>query len=165
MGGPSGFTPDGAQLVTGSRHRVRSWKLRTGDLTRELRVGGLIDLRSRVALSPDGTRLATVNNWRTVQVLDATTGQQQLRVTHCGIASVDGEVFAVAFSPDGTRLATAGSNKTVRVWDATSGRLQLQVTHGQRVFAVAFSPDGARLVTAGGDRTARIWDATSRTFR
>ena len=152
------FSPDGTRLATGSaRRRVRIWKLRTPDKAQVLRVGSVFMDVYAVAFSPDGTRLATSSDVQVARIWDATTGAQQLRVTHGGGCWV----FAVAFSPDGTRLATGSGDKTARIWDATTGAQQLRVTHDGEVHAVAFSPDCTRLATGSWDKTARIWDATT----
>jgi WD40 repeat protein len=65
-----------------------------------------------VAFNPDGTRLASAGNDKTVTVWDAATGQEVLTLT--GHASV---VQSVAFSPDGQRLASASEDRTVKVWE------------------------------------------------
>lgn len=79
---------------------------------RILRVGQWV---YALAISPDGTLLATTGNRRRVRMWDLRTGGMVWEQQVGGWLT---EVWAVAFSPDGTRLATDG-NKTVRIWDAS----------------------------------------------
>ncbi len=66
-----------------------------------------------LAWSPDGTRIASASNDKTVLVWDAATGNPFF--TYRGHSRW---VYAVAWSPDGIRIASAGTDKSVQVWQA-----------------------------------------------
>ncbi|MEO8953929.1 MAG: serine/threonine-protein kinase, partial [Ktedonobacteraceae bacterium] len=85
--------------------------------TRLLTYQGHTDAVYAVAWSPDGTRLASGSDDKTVQIWDANSRQVLLnRIYHTDF------VIAVVWSPDGTRLASGSGDKTVQIWDANSGR-------------------------------------------
>lgn len=113
---------------------------------------------SSVAISPDGTRLASscVHGDRSrVVIFDAISGKQ---TADCDAHHAN--LWALTFSPDGTRLATCGEDKVARVWNAATGALLVTCRgHAIKVLGVAFSPDGSRLVTASSDGTVRQWDS------
>jgi WD40 repeat protein len=108
-----------------------------------------------VAFSPDGRRLASASQDKSVKVWDAATGRELLTLR--GPAD---RVQKVAFHPDGGSLAAASWDGTVTVWDATNGQERFTLRgHRGPVWGVAFSPDGRRLASAGADHTVKVWEA------
>jgi hypothetical protein len=112
-----------------------------------------------VSYSPDGTRIVTGSEDKTVRLWDAETGKpvgEPLR----GHTSW---VNSVSFSPDSTRIVTGSKDKTVRLWDAATGQPVGDPLRGHTdaVNSVSFSPDGTRIVSGSKDRTVRLWDAVT----
>jgi WD40 repeat protein len=145
-------------LLDSARWDYRDWEhryLHTLFNTSHLTFLGHTGWVSSVTFSPDGKRIASGSQDRTVKVWDAQTGHELLTIKgHTDWAP------GVAFSPDGTRLASASFDRTVKVWDAQSGRQLLDLKgHTNRVTSVAFSPDGRRLASGSDDHTLKLWDA------
>jgi WD40 repeat protein len=108
-----------------------------------------------VAYSPDGRRIVSGSEDKTVRVWDAQNGEK-LNV----LRGHEINVCSVCYSPDGRRIVSGSSDKTVRVWDAQSGVEQAVLRgHEGNVNSVAYSPDGRRIVSGSGDETIRVWDA------
>ncbi len=128
---------------------MKVWDAGSGQETLTLK--GHTDKVRSVVFSPDGKRLASASDDRTVKVWDTATGQVTLT-----LKGHTGPVTSVTFSADGKRLASASDDRTVRVWDADKEVLSLK-----GVNSVAYSPDGKRLASASHDGTVKVWDATT----
>jgi WD40 repeat protein len=96
-----------------------------------------------VALSPDGTTIATVGA-EGLTLLDARDGA--LLASPRGL----GALRSLAFSVDGRFIATGGEDNRTTIWEAATGRPVRSVggSDAAPITGVAFSPDGALLATA-----------------
>ena len=164
------FTPDGSSLVTASRDNyVRVWKPAHDSLdailTRpdgpspwpestsvkwlERILAGHGERVRCIAISPDGTRIASGGGDNLVKLWDAKTGENMLTLRgHRGF------VEAVSFTPNGHHLASASRDRTVKFWNIAG--------HTGAVTSIAFGPNGngTTLATGGADRTAKLWDVS-----
>jgi WD40 repeat protein/predicted acylesterase/phospholipase RssA/CRP-like cAMP-binding protein len=104
-----------------------------------------------VTVSPDGQRIASGANDRTVRILDG-EGRP------LAVLDRKGAVRAVAFSPDGALIASADTARRV-VLAAADGTAPISADlHRDAVVQLAWSPSGDRLASVSDDGTVRIWD-------
>ncbi|WP_165244953.1 WD40 repeat domain-containing serine/threonine protein kinase [Paludisphaera soli] len=106
-----------------------------------------------LAVSPDGLRLASVDDSGRVRVRDAETGGMVAEYAS-GVQS-----FAVRYSPDGGSLAVADREGRILILEAESARL-VRTINGDDIElrALAYSPDGRTLAAGGLGRVVRLWD-------
>jgi WD40 repeat protein len=107
-----------------------------------------------LAVSPDGSALASGGNDKTVRLWDLTTGRLRHRLD-----AHDRPVAALAFSPDGRTLASGPSDGgPVKLWDAAAGTVLRSFDVSAGVSHLAFSPDGRSLVAASPREVLACWD-------
>lgn len=137
------FSASGGALVTAAT-AARLWDPATG-----LGLGVPVFHREvlwAVALSPDGTLLATGGEDWHVRVWDVRSGKQVMDP----LPHPDG-VRHITFSPDGRWLAT-GTWWEARIWDMATGRpLGPPLEGDSSDRRVAFHPDGALISTVVGN--------------
>jgi len=122
---------------------------------------------SALSWSPDGIKLASGSNDKTVKIWNPATGRELCEL------SVDGRVDSIAFAPCGNSLAVASNNfsgggsYSVQIFttDESTGNLACQSTlrgqdryHDHAIKSLSWSPDSTRLVTGSADGTAKIWN-------
>jgi WD40 repeat protein len=101
-----------------------------------------------MAFSPDGWRIVSGSNDKTVRVWDAERGQE----LRC-LRGHEYPVGSVAYSPDGRWIVSGSFDDTVRVWDAESGEC-VEVIEG--------SGDVVAIARATAPGPAGEWRAISR---
>ena len=104
--------------------------------------------------SPDGTKLASGSQDKTVRLWDTDTNEE-LAI----LQKHTGWINALAFSSDGKRLASGSTDKTVNLWDTDTGELIRTLTgHLNGIVALSFSPDGSTLASGSTDGTIKFWN-------
>ena len=118
-----------------------------------------IETRERVtniALSPDGSLLATTTNITPTRLWDAQTGA----LISTGETNL-GAAWSVAFSPDSQVYVSADGDTVIRVYNR-KGKLLYTVDGGlEEPFAVSFRADSKQFAVAGADGVIRLFDTAS----
>jgi WD40 repeat protein len=150
------FSADGKSLFTASGENViageaKQWNVADGSLVRTF--DGHKDILYSMALSPDGTILATGSYDHKIKLWEIASGKE-IKTLH----GHNGAVFGLAFRPDGQILASASGDRTVKLWNVAKGeRVDTLSQPTKDVNCVAFSIDGKRLYAGGLDSRIRVW--------
>jgi WD40 repeat protein len=136
---------------------------------------GKLALRSHplnsVAWSPDGRRLAIVDQDANVQLWDAVTSQFVQELPNPAPPEYPSSLpIRAAFSPDGTRLAVSGEGTLLAIWDMASGQPVAQVDISGT--GMVWSPDGTEIAlvvdsqpVAGDSQQVVVVDAATGNIR
>ena len=113
---------------------------------------------SRIAVSPDGHRLATRVSGSEVQIWDLRARMPPLTLQ----GTAGAYAGTITFSPDGALVAATLGAAQAGLWDSRSGVLVRSMSgHTGAVVRVLFSPNGSLLATGSADRTARLWNVST----
>ncbi len=143
-------TDSGNKWIVGE---IKLWDVDTGNVT--WTANGHAEAVTAIAFSPDGSRILSGSDDKTLKVWDASTGQEML--------TLEGHTKSIrdaAYSPNGSRIVSGSSDATLRIWDGTTGDpIAVLSRHEKEVTAVAYSPDGSRIASVSQDKTIKIWHA------
>ncbi len=114
-----------------------------------------------LALSPDGSLVASGHRDGTIDLIDAHT--RELRGTLHGHK---GGIRGLDFSPSGDQLVSVGTDGTIRLWSVLGEQNMQGRILGRTddvVMGVRFHPNGASVVSADGDGAVSLWDTVQTT--
>jgi WD40 repeat protein len=151
-----GLSADGLRLACLVPQGIRVWDTKAGKNFLVVKLAAAPTAFGRLALSPDGKRLAAIvpaapDQPSGIKVWETDTGMEAGQ-----FAGEPGGVGFLAFSPDGKRLAARFGNR-VKVWDVAAAEVVAN-SEFEAVSAVSFSPDGKHLAVVEQD-TVDLLDA------
>jgi cytochrome c len=136
------FLQDGRVATAGEDARIALW--RAGEQTPGAVLEGHQAPVVGLALSPDGSTLASASWDHTVRLWPLTGGAPRVLEGH------QQNVNGVAFTPDGTSVVSVGYDASLRVWPLAGDGSPLIVTMPTPLNSVVVAGDG-EIATAGAD--------------
>jgi WD40 repeat protein len=123
---------------------------------------GHLGFISSLAITPDGTKVVSGSNDRTIKIWNLTTGQELLTFFPCystaGLLSWLFFLF-VKVTPDGTKVIAGSTEGTIEIWDLNiEQELCTLYAHTETLTTVDITPDGEKIVSGSVDKTIKVWD-------
>ena len=123
---------------------------------------GHLGFISSLAITPDGTKVVSGSNDRTIKIWNLTTGQELLTFFPCystaGLLSWLFFLF-VKVTPDGTKVIAGSTEGTIEIWDLNiEQELCTLYAHTETLTTVDITPDGEKIVSGSVDETIKVWD-------
>jgi WD40 repeat protein len=117
--------------------------------------GGLYGGVSKLAWSPDGTQIASVNVDGSLRVWSASTGQTLARYTS-PVGFV--KVLSMAWLPNNYLLILSErADNTIDAWSPFTGEVYMSMSLPTTIYAGAWSPDGSRIAFDDGHHAVQVW--------
>ena len=179
------FSPDGNTIAAAHEdHTIDFFDTVTGEHNKRIVGHNFQDLTysmgsfAELTLSPDGTKLVSMNFDRSINLCDITSGQCRLLIPH---SPSYGNLNRFLFSLDSNILAGIYSDGFIGLWDANTGKEQhlserirfykknrqllRDINLLEREFGIAFSPDSQILASASSDHSIQLLDTTTGDIR
>jgi WD40 repeat protein len=146
------FVPGGKYLAAGYALSgdIYLWDLATGKVVRKFT--GHTGRGVALAVSPDGRRLLSWSEDRTLRLWEVETGRELRKLAAPAVGA------SGVFSPDGKKVLTFGDDGILRLWETDTGKPLLRLEGHTAPCTGTFSPDGKQVLSFSPDRTIRLWD-------
>ena len=148
------FDADGTVLVSGDRSGVLQVWSPSDPSARPRELDAVEGAVWSLALSPDGTTLAS--GGAVLRLVDMKTGK-----VAANLEGHDGLITGAAFASEGKSLVSASLDGTVRIWDVATGLETASLSASEQVMSLAVSHDGKRAATSSRDGVIQQWDIAS----
>ncbi|MEV6278983.1 TIR domain-containing protein [Nocardia sp. NPDC051832] len=157
--GSLAMTPDGTRLTVLRQSSIQVLSTATGEPIHSFDDAGA----HCIAISPDGTTLASTDLLGSIQLWNVHDGTRigepfgNESTSGGGGGNCDGA--AVAFSHDGSRVVIGGQGGVIGIWDVRTLRQIGSPLYGHtdNVSGIAFSADDEHVISASRDGTIRTW--------
>ncbi len=150
------FHPHNNSLVSASWDgTIRAWDIETGQ--ESTLVNNPEETFTDVAFNPDGSKMATINTNKMIQIWTISTSSTMRADLAHTLTGHSAYIAGMDWSPDGELIVTASKDKTVKLWRSNGELLTTLEGHEESVNSVSFHPDGRSIASASDDRTVRLW--------
>ncbi|GAA3594103.1 hypothetical protein GCM10022419_091510 [Nonomuraea rosea] len=151
------ISADGRLIAAERDKSVVFWDVARRREIGHVTVPGHTDIVTGMAISPDGSTVATAGFDNRLRIFDVATRRE---IPGPAGAVQGGFVNAVAFSPDGRRLAYTAADNSIRLWDVPRRRpVGVALISTDSGFnTMSFSPDGEVLATGLTNGDMQMWD-------
>lgn len=159
-----GFSADGQIFVSSSESSLRFWDVKTGELQREVSLGGLNV--SQMRMTPDRLHVALLGresgsdgryNAYEIRFLDLEGNVSETSLKW--VQEEFGEEKMFVFTPDGRIVLVGDSSGFLTIREVVSGVTLLRYRIAERgITGLAISPDGHLVAIATESNTLFLWD-------
>ncbi|CAE6510279.1 unnamed protein product [Rhizoctonia solani] len=152
------YSPDGTHIIAAVGNKIHIVDGRKGQaVLRPLE--GHTDLVIALAVSPNGSYIASGSYDATIRIWDANNG----KLVSTPIKAHSQRVTSVAFSPDSARIVSTGAFNPLRVWSVQNGEQIIGTNPANKpldcVRTAVFSADGSFIISGDDTGSVAYWDA------